>query len=126
MYMDTKTWNTLRFVASQCAWLLICILLNACISDPFYENEGPYLVTLNLSHDSCEFAFFRLSVDDLPFGSSFVPPKSFRTTEGRHYVYMWCPSSRTGVPSEIVWNDTIDIVSDTSFVVGCLNCQMQE
>lgn len=113
-----------RFVA-----LVNSVLFLSCLAEPVYESEGPYRVNLVSSSDSCSKAWMTMVIDDLPYPGprlgGFYLPRSFSATEGSHTIGIYCMNRRIGSTSDIVWIDTIEIVSDTSFVLDCVNCEIE-
>ena len=115
---------------SECIVLCTCAGLASCISEPLYESEGPYSVTLTSASDSCRQAWLTMVVDDLPYPGytmrGFYLPESFLTTEGPHTIEVWCMNRRNSSATSEVWVYTVDITSDTTFVLDCVNCDLGE
>ena len=137
----TQGWGTLKldlrskdsmieYVLFWFSVLCTCMGLASCISESLYESEGPYSVTLTSASDSCSRAWLTMVIDDLTYPGytlrGFYLPESFLTTEGTHRIEVWCMNKRNSSTTGEVWVDTVDIVSDTTFLFDCANCDLSE
>ena len=127
--MKNQVRVALRSISVRFTALLHCALFYSCIAEPQNESEGPHEVSLISSNDTCSRARMSMYIDDLfffgPFAGAISLPESFFATEGRHTIAIYCQRKRDTSTSDVVWIDTVEIVSDTSFVLDCLNCEIE-